>query len=301
MWILNQANLTWNCEAQWTLPILVFCAHYFTFVSKLYDFIIHLPIFTLQQCSHQWFNQLLWKNNRDAGPRYHICCPSQHQGLTMKVSHTLSSSYMSSTKTIPSVGLQYITSKLCASFHNHQWQQTPVTVWKCPIWVKIGNFWSCATLKFDGWPWKTIWPIFFATSSFVHHSVAICECKLELQSRNGQIGAKIVLTCDLDLWPWPLAWTSCLSMVITPENFRMIRWQEHCEKGVMDKWTDRQKCSLSCLVAAKNMTLHNMGIICGEFQVNWQNMVKDMGKTMNLGCSSNTGINFNIPNTSTQD
>ena len=30
--------------------------------------------------------------------------------------------------------------KLCAWFHSHQWIQTGVTVRKCPIWVKIGDF-----------------------------------------------------------------------------------------------------------------------------------------------------------------
>ena len=44
--------------------------------------------------------------------------------------------------------------------------------------------------------------------------------------------------CDLDLWPWPFAWTSLLSLVITPENFMMIRWWEHSQKGVTDRQTD---------------------------------------------------------------
>ena len=47
--------------------------------------------------------------------------------------------------------------------------QTGVTVRKCLIWV---------------WPRKTIRHLFYATSSFVHHFVAIGEFKLELQSRN---------------------------------------------------------------------------------------------------------------------
>ena len=46
--------------------------------------------------------------------------------------------------------------------------------------------------------------------------------------------------CDLDLWPWPFAWTSLLSLVITPENFMMIGWWEHGQKGVTDRRTDRQ-------------------------------------------------------------
>ena len=61
-----------------------------------------------------------------------------------------------------------------------------------------------------------------------------------------------------DLWPWPFAWTSLLTMVITPENFMMIRWWEHGEKGVTDRQTDGRTDGLnqsySCLVAAKKET-----------------------------------------------
>ena len=60
-----------------------------------------------------------------------------------------------------------------------------VTVRKRPIWDKISNFLSCVTLKFGGWPWRTIGHLFYATSSVVHHSEAICEFKLELQSGKG--------------------------------------------------------------------------------------------------------------------
>ena len=76
--------------------------------------------------------------------------------------------------------------KLCASFPSHWWIQTEVTVQKRPIWVEYDDFHSCVTLKFDGWPWKTIGHLFHATSSFVHHFVAIGEFKLELQSGNAQ-------------------------------------------------------------------------------------------------------------------
>ena len=44
--------------------------------------------------------------------------------------------------------------------------------------------------------------------------------------------------CDLDLWPWPFAWTLPWSVMITPENFMMIRWWEHSQKGVTDRQTD---------------------------------------------------------------
>ena len=46
------------------------------------------------------------------------------------------------------------------------------------------------------------------------------------------------VTLTFDLWPWPFAWTSLFTMVITPENFMMIRWWEHGEKGVTDGQTD---------------------------------------------------------------
>ena len=58
--------------------------------------------------------------------------------------------------------------------------------------------------------------------------------------------------CDLDLWPWPFAWTSHLSLVTTSENFMMIRWWEHSQKGVTDRQTDGLNQSLSWMVAAKN-------------------------------------------------
>ena len=45
-------------------------------------------------------------------------------------------------------------------------------------------FLSRVTLKFDGWPCKKIGHLFHITSSFVHHSIAIGECTLELQSGN---------------------------------------------------------------------------------------------------------------------
>ena len=103
--------------------------------------------------------------------------------------------------------------KLCASFRSHWWIQTGVTVRKRPIWVKIDDFFSRVTLKFDGWPWKTIGHLFYATSSFAHHFVAIGEFKLELQSGNAQSGSKSTIffsrvTLKFDGWPWKTIGTS---------------------------------------------------------------------------------------------
>ena len=91
--------------------------------------------------------------------------------------------------------LYYI--KLCASFQSHGWIKTEVTVRKRSIQVKIGNFLSRVTLKFDRWPWKTIGHLSDAASSFVHHFIAIGEFKLELQSRNAHFGSNSAIFCPV--------------------------------------------------------------------------------------------------------
>ena len=92
--------------------------------------------------------------------------------------------------------------KLFASFHSHWRIQTGVTVRKPLIWVNIDAFLSRVTLKFDGWPSKTMGHLFYATSSFVHHFVAIGEFWLELESGNAQSGSNSTLFRAV--WPWNL-------------------------------------------------------------------------------------------------
>ena len=84
--------------------------------------------------------------------------------------------------------LYYI--KLCASFQIHRWIQIGITVGKRPIWVKIDNFLSRVTFKFNRWHWKTIEHLFCVASSFVYHFTAISEFKLQLQSGNAQFWSK---------------------------------------------------------------------------------------------------------------
>ena len=84
--------------------------------------------------------------------------------------------------------LYYI--ELCTFFQTHGWIQTGVTMRKRSIQVKISDFLSHVILKFDGWPWKTIGHLFYATSSFVHPFAVNGEFKLELQSGNAQFGSK---------------------------------------------------------------------------------------------------------------
>ena len=43
---------------------------------------------------------------------------------------------------------------------------------------------------------------------------------VRVRKRLSWVLTSVILT--FDLWPWPFAWTSLLTMVITPENFMMI-------------------------------------------------------------------------------
>ena len=92
--------------------------------------------------------------------------------------------------------------KLFASFRSHWWIQTGVTLRKRLIWVKIDDFFSRVTFKFDRWPSKAIRHLFYATSSFVQHFAAIDEFKLELQSGNAYFGLnrRFFEPCDLEIW-----------------------------------------------------------------------------------------------------
>ena len=91
--------------------------------------------------------------------------------------------------------------KLIAAFQSHWCIRSGVTVWKRSIRVKIDDFLSGKTLKFDGWPWKTIGHLFYTTLSFVQHFKAIGIFKLELQSRNAQLGSKLaIFPRDLENW-----------------------------------------------------------------------------------------------------
>ena len=71
--------------------------------------------------------------------RFFVPCDLEFQRMTLKNNRALFLCYFN----------------LCASFRSHWWTQTVVPVRKHPIWVK-NNSLSYVTLKFHGWPWKTI-------------------------------------------------------------------------------------------------------------------------------------------------
>ena len=70
-----------------------------------------------------------------------------------------------------------------------------------------------------------------------HHHMWI-QTGVTVRKRLSWVVTSVTLT--FDLWPWPFAWTLLWSVVITPENFMMIRWWEHSQKGVTDRQTDRR-------------------------------------------------------------
>ena len=73
-------------------------------------------------------------------------------------------------------------------------------------------------------------------ASFHHHMWI--QTGVTVRKRLSWVVTSVTLT--FDLWPWPFAWTLLWSLVITPENFMVIRWWEHSQKGVTDGQTDRR-------------------------------------------------------------
>ena len=131
--------------------------------------------------------------------------------------------------------------KLCASFRSHWWIQTGVRVRKHPIYGQIRRFLEPCDLE--------IWRMTFKNNrapllsiiklyAIFHHHMWI-QTGVTVRKRLSWVLTSVTLT--FDLWPWPFAWTSLLSLVITFENFMMMRWWEHSQKAVTDRQTDGRK------------------------------------------------------------
>ena len=78
--------------------------------------------------------------------------------------------------------------------------------------AKLGSrlvIFSCLTLQIDVWPWQMIGHLSYATSSFVHHILAIGEFKLKLQSGTARLGWEsaffYLVTLKFDGWPMKTA------------------------------------------------------------------------------------------------
>ena len=75
-------------------------------------------------------------------------------------------------------------------------------------------------------------------ASFHHHMWI--QTGVTVRKRLSWVVTSVTLT--FDLWPWPFAWTLRWSLVITPENFMMIRWWKHSQKGQTDRQTENTIC-----------------------------------------------------------
>ena len=114
-------------------------------------------------------------------------------------------------------------------------------------------------------------------ASFHHHMWI--QTGVTVRKRLSWVVTSVTLT--FDLWPWPFAWTLLWSLVITPENFMMIQWWEHSQKGVTDRQTDGQTENTICRAAwsqlktighlyyATSSSMHHF-VAIGEFKLELQ-------------------------------
>ena len=96
-------------------------------------------------------------------------------------------------------------SRLCALFHN-QWIQTEVTTRKCPIWVKIVNFVSSVTLKFDDdlEKQKDILTMLLQTQCIISQPSVNSNWSYSLETPNSGQNWQVFVPCDLEIWQMTL-------------------------------------------------------------------------------------------------
>ena len=171
--------------------------------------------------------------------------------------------------------------KLCASFQIHWWIQTGFTVQKRSIRVEIGDMLSRVTLKFDGWPWKTIGHLFYATSSFVQHFVAIGEFKLELQSGTAQSGSNSTIFRALKPWNLmddlakQLGTSSMILQALCIISYPLVNSNLSYSRETLNSGQNRQffePCELEILwMTLKNNTASLLCYfkLCASFPTHW--------------------------------
>ena len=160
---------------------------------------IHTPFWRVERCRNGIINLIIKQQGKSEG--FDSCDrPSNHKlDSNSKFFHPCDREiWWMTSKNNRALLLYYI--QLYESFQIHWLIQTGFTVQKRSIRVEIGDMLSHVTLKFDGWPWKTIGHLFYATSSFVQHFVAIGEFKLELQSGNAQSGSNSTIFRAVRPW-----------------------------------------------------------------------------------------------------
>ena len=95
-------------------------------------------------------------------------------------------------------------------------------------------FLSPVTFKFDGWPWKTIGHLFYATSRFVHHFITYVNSNWSYGPETAKWGHDL---CDLDLWPLTL--TCCMDITSVNGNIS-YKFQDDRMRGTLSKRCGRR-------------------------------------------------------------
>ena len=117
---------------------------------------------------------------------------------------------------------------------NSNWSYSPET----PNLGRIRRFLEPRDLEIWRMTFKNNWaPLlcYFNLYASFHHHMWI-QTGVTVRKRFSRVLTSV--TSTFDLWPRPFAWTSLLSLVITPENFIMIRRWDHSQKGMTDGQTD---------------------------------------------------------------
>ena len=129
--------------------------------------------------------------------------------------------------------------KLCASFQIHGCIKLQLQSGNAKSVSKLAIFVPCdleiwwMTLKSNGAP-----ILYYIKLCAVFQGHWYIQTGVTVRKRLSWVLTSVTLT--FDLWPWPFAWTSLWSLIITPDNFMVIRWWEHSEKGVTDGETERR-------------------------------------------------------------
>ena len=112
-------------------------------------------------------------------------------------------------------------------------------------------------------------------SASFHHHMWI-QTGVTVRKRLSWVLTSVTLT--FDLWPWPFAWTLLWSLVITPENFMMIRWWKHGEKGGTDGQTDGQTDNTICRAAWSQLKTYRLKTFA-DLRRRWRSCVTRIGHT----------------------
>ena len=176
--------------------------------------------------------------------------------------------------------LYYI--KLCASFQIHWWIQTGVTIRKCSMWVKIGDFFVLPDLEI--W-WMILKnkkaPLLYyiklcaAFPSHWHIQTGVTVQKRSIQVKIGNFLSRVTL--KIDVWPWKQLDTSSIqrqALCITSNplvksnlsySLETLKLGKNCQfffPHDLENWRMTVKTNRAPLLCCFNL--------CASFHSQWQ-------------------------------